>query len=126
MHSSDDVKFKVLLVPIQKSLMSLNVKRSHSLAMALETLYAHVRTLPLPEVESQNLEGRERAVLHMDSAAWRICSVLMALVDFIVPFVIKCHCDFRKLRRSSQRKNGYNTHVGEDSESSTGPSGSVS
>ena len=83
----DDVKFKVLLVPIQKSLMSLNVKRSHSLAMALETLYAHVRTLPLPQVESQNLEGRERAMLHMDPAVWRISSVLMAIVDFIRPFV---------------------------------------
>ena len=84
---ADDVKFKVLLVPIQKSLMSLSVKRSHSVAMALETLYAHVQSLPLPQVESQGLEGRERAVLHMDPAARRICSVLTALVDFIVPFV---------------------------------------
>ena len=84
---ADDVKFKVLLVPIQKSLLSLNVKRSHSIAMALETLYAHVQTLPLPQVESQNLEGRERAMLHMDPAAWRICSVLTALIDFIGPFV---------------------------------------
>ena len=84
---SDDVKFKVLLIPIQKSLMSLNVKRSHSIAMALDTLYAHIQTLPLPQEESQNLEGRERALLHMDPAVRRICNILTALLDFIVPFV---------------------------------------
>ena len=84
---SDDVKFKILLVPMQKSLLLLNVKRSHSIAMALETLYAHIRTLPLPQAETQNLEGRERTVLHMDPAVRRICSVLTALVDFITPFV---------------------------------------
>ena len=86
----DDVKFKVLLPPIGKCLQGLPTKRSHSLAIALETLYRHVKTLPIPE--SQDLEGQERSLLYMDPDVRRSNSVLAAMLDFLAPFVKDASC----------------------------------
>ncbi len=86
----DDVKFKVLLPPIGKCLQGLPTKRSHTLAIALESLYCHIKTLPTPE--NQNLEGQERSLLYMDPDVRRINSVLGAMLDFLAPFVKDASC----------------------------------
>ncbi len=83
----DDVKFKVLLLPIQKCLLSMTAKRSHSLAMALETLLNHVQSLEPVGEDAQKLEGKERLLLQMDPRVRRICHVLAAFLDFLQPFV---------------------------------------
>ena len=83
----DDVKFKVLLPAIQTCLLQLPVKRGHSLAISIETLYAHVATLPAPERYS--LEGEERKLLENNSDVMRINDVSHALIDFLKPLAEK-------------------------------------
>ena len=81
----DDIKFCMLLPPIQTCLLRLPSKRSHSLAIALETLNAHVESLPLPE--ERQFEGREKLLLDFDLCVRRATEVVPAYLEFIVPFV---------------------------------------
>lgn len=83
--SKNDVKLKAILKPVQTCLMSLPVKKGHSIAIALETIYGHIISLPTPE--DQNLEGEERKFLDGDPCVQRINEVMSAMLSFLNPFV---------------------------------------
>ena len=80
----DDIKFKALLQPIQKCLQRLPSRRGNPLGIALETLYAHMETLPLPE--DYEFDDSERPVLEADPTVQRICSCVSAFLGFLRPF----------------------------------------
>ena len=81
----DDVKFKALLQPIQKCLMHLPGSKTHSIGIAMETLYAHIKNLPLPD--DQNFEGKERILLDLDEKTKRCCEVTLHFLKFVTPVV---------------------------------------
>lgn len=79
----DDIKFTTLLPAIQKCLLMIPTKRGHSIAVALETLYAHIAALPLPE--DQVLEGDQRKLYENDDDVRRINLLIKALTKFVKP-----------------------------------------
>ena len=82
-----NVKFKCILKPIQKCLSSLPVKKGHSIAIALETIYGHIVSLPTPE--EQNFEGEERKLLECDPCVQKLNEVVLATLKFLDPFVME-------------------------------------
>ncbi len=80
-----DVRFENLLPCIQKCLLRLPSKRMYSLAISLETLYAHIQSIPLPK--DHNLEGEERKLLEGDTNVSRINTVTRSILAFLAPFI---------------------------------------
>lgn len=81
----DDVKFMTLLPPIQQCLLKLPSKKSHSLAITLQTLYAHFETLQPPENDSY--DANEKALLDCDENVRRNNQSVSAMLKFLQPFV---------------------------------------
>ena len=81
----DDIKFKALLQPVQKCLQRLPSRRGNPLGVALETLYAHMEALPLPE--DYEFDDSERPVLEADPTVLRICGCVSDFLTFLRPFV---------------------------------------
>ncbi|XP_067651422.1 glomulin-like isoform X1 [Haliotis asinina] len=82
---NDDVKYSTLLRLSQATLMKLPSKRFHSLDIALETLSAHIKSLPHPQFT--DLEDEEQQLLDSDTDVHRIEGVLSAYLNFLEPFV---------------------------------------
>jgi len=80
----DDVIFLTLLPPLSMCIQKLPSKKHLSLAAALETLTAHITTLPTPDEPSECI-----LTLHSGSGVVeeRLAKAVHALLDFIVPFV---------------------------------------
>ncbi|ELU02688.1 hypothetical protein CAPTEDRAFT_174424 [Capitella teleta] len=81
----DDIKFRKLLKPVQICLLRHPGKRTHCLAVALETFNAHIAALPLPE--EHQFEGREKLLLDFDECVSRATLVIPEYLDFLQPFV---------------------------------------
>ena len=80
-----DVRFLVLLPPMQKCLLKLPARRGHSTGWTLITLYSHISTLPKPE--EQLLSGHERKLLDVDECVCRAAKIVTAFLDFLEPLV---------------------------------------
>ena len=80
---TNDVKFKALLPSIQQCLLQLPAKRGHSIAIASETLYTHIKKLPAPD--EYNLEGEEKKLLQTVDTVRRIGDVIRAMMEFVKP-----------------------------------------
>ena len=80
----DDAIFLALLPPLCVCIQKLPSKKHLSLAAALETLTAHITTLPTPDEPSE-------CILTLPSGSCvveeRLAEAVRALLDFIVPFV---------------------------------------
>ena len=81
----DDVKFIVLLQPIQRCLLRIPVKKSLSLSLSFQSIYPHLKTIEPPEWS--NFEGKERLLLALEQNVERSNNVVRALIDFLRPFV---------------------------------------
>ena len=80
-----DIVFKALIQPIQEVLYRLPDKRHHSLDVVVETLYAHLKTLEIPE--DMGLEGEERKFLENDPRVVRIGTIVQLFLEFLEPFI---------------------------------------
>ena len=98
--ADDDVKFKVLLKPIQTCLLTLPGNKVHSVGIALETLYSHVKGLALPE--DQKLEGKERILLDLDEDVVRSNDVVYSFLRFMEPLVAEL--SWRKGKHEERQK----------------------
>jgi len=83
--SIDDVKFKCFLSLIQTSLLKFQKKMFHSLDIALETVSAHIKDIPVPE--NDQLEGDEIKLFHLDKTVVRLIENSQAFFNFLEPFV---------------------------------------
>ena len=81
---SNDFKFEELMPLIQRCLIRSASPKGHSIALALEMLYTHVASLPLPA--EQNLEGKERMLLDLDETIIRINNAVRPFLQFMLPF----------------------------------------
>ena len=84
----DDVKLNALLTPIQQCILRLPSKRGHSLALTLETLYAHVEQVELPDRgDVDKLEGKEIMLMHSTEEVMRLVDMCEVMMNFVQPFV---------------------------------------
>ncbi|XP_069691842.1 glomulin-like isoform X1 [Periplaneta americana] len=81
----NDVKFLALLKPLQNILLKLPKRRGQSLEWCLNTILAHIGSLPLPK--NYKLEGEERKLLDSDPCAIRITEIYKGVMPFCKPFV---------------------------------------
>jgi len=80
----DDVIFFTVLPALCVSIQKLPSKKHLSLAAALETLTAHITTLPTPSEPSECVLTLPRGSCIVEE---RLAKAVRALLDFIVPFV---------------------------------------
>ena len=80
----DDVIFLALLPPLGKCIQKLPSKNHLSLAAALETLTAHITTLPIPAEPSECILSLPSGLGIIEE---RLAKIVGALLDFIAPFV---------------------------------------
>ena len=84
----DEVKLNALLTPLQQCLLKLPKKRGHSLALTLESLYAHVERMDLPDHgDVCKLEGKEFILLHSTEDMIRLIDMCEVMMNFVEPFV---------------------------------------
>lgn len=81
----DDVKFRCFLPLIQTTLLRIPTKLFHSLDIAMETVSAHLRSLPVPE--NVQLEGEEIKLFHADKIVVRLSTILESFLEFLEPFI---------------------------------------
>ncbi|XP_064640415.1 glomulin-like isoform X1 [Lineus longissimus] len=98
----DDVKLKVLLTAVQVCLLRLPAKRQYSLEIAMETLFAHVDQLEVPE--AMDLEGDEKMLLDCDPRVSKLAGVIQALLDFLQPFVDEVPLPSKQTPANSEQK----------------------
>ena len=82
---NETIRFQTFLQLIQRTILRLPSKQSHSLEMALETLAECVRNLELPK--SADLEELEPRAHELDPKVENINQTVLAFLDFMVPFV---------------------------------------
>jgi len=80
----DDLIYFVLLLPLGKCIQKLPSKKHQSLAMALETLTAHIMTLPTPAEPTECVLTLPSG---LDAVEQRLAKSVGALLDFVAPFV---------------------------------------
>lgn len=89
-----DHVFVTLLQPLKSCLLALPARRYHSVALVVDTLCAHLSTLPVPS--EQVLEGKERKLLDNDEDVTRMRDLALAFLHFLSAFINDEACE--KLR----------------------------
>ena len=102
-RKDDDVLFLGLLPPIQNCIERITRPRGHSLALALDALYGHIATLPLPA--EQNLEGEERFLLELDENVQRILKTVEPFMNILANLTTE-YVQTRKSLKSDNQKEG--------------------
>ena len=82
---NETIRFQTFLQLIQRTILRLPSKQSHSLELALETLAECVRNLELPK--SADLEELEPRAHELHPQVDKINQTVLAFLDFMAPFV---------------------------------------
>uniref|UniRef100_A0A1B6IT67 Glomulin n=1 Tax=Homalodisca liturata TaxID=320908 RepID=A0A1B6IT67_9HEMI len=84
-ESLDVIKFKILLKPIQTTVLRIPNRKSPLMQCVFNMVYTFINSLPLPQF--QNLDEKSKLLLDCDDNVQQIRDVYCLIVQFYEPFV---------------------------------------
>ena len=83
----DDIKLYALIDILQSCILKVESRRHYSIGLTLETFYGLVESFELPEIQQQQLEGKERMLVHSLDKIIKIVDICDVMLNFVKPFV---------------------------------------